>query len=101
VVVGRLLGVDTVQRFVVEEVNTSSCLVVNLVVDSSLVVIVLLSDLVINGVGVAAEVENVVDVSIFDDDTGDCVTADDGVDPKNIDHFLDKLFLFQFLLLIY
>ena len=44
---------------------------------------VLLGDLEVNGVGVAAEVENVGDVSIFDKDTGDCVTADDGVVPEN------------------
>ena len=69
-VVGRLLGVDAIQIFSV----------VSFVVDSSLVVMVLLGDL---DVGVAAEVENVGDVSVFDKDTGDCVTVDDGVDPEN------------------
>ena len=102
-VVERPVGVDTIHRFVVNEVVTSFGCVVNLVVDSSLVVMVLLGDLEVNDVGVDAEVENVDvgaevenvgdiaeventgDVSIFDNDTGNCVTADDGVNPKNID----------------
>ena len=83
-VVERPVGVDTIHRFVVNEVVTSFGCVVNLVVDSSLVVMVLLGDLEVNDVenfGDIAEVENTGDVSIFDNDTGDCVTADDGVVP--------------------
>ena len=47
----------------------------------------MLADLVVNGVGVAAEVENVGDGN----DTGDCVTSDDGEDPCPVEKVVGEV----------